>query len=325
MKVVLPTRRRILSAASALPALTIVTRSAGAALPNRPIRVICPWAPGGAFDAYLRGFANIARRHLERTLVVENRPGASGSIGMAYARNQPPDGTVICGATDASWRITMVQPVNYDPATDFTYLGATNNLALGWAVLRDSPIRDLRDLVERLRANPESVTCAGSGTPANPPFGMKLLEYRAGVRFLFVPFAGAGPAANALLSGDVEVMYDTLGGVAGLLESGHVRLLATTAKERLARYPDVPTAQEQGFDVEFDYASGFVAPRGMPEELANLLTDGIQRVVQDPEHATLLARLHLTPWWRDRADYAAYVATMLREQPPLLRAMGVIQ
>ena len=320
-----PTRRRILAAASALPALTVASRPLRAQLPDRPIRIICPWAPGGAFDAYLRGFVNIARRHLDRTMVVENRAGASGSIGMAYAKNQAPDGTVICGATDASWRITMVQQVEYDPLKDFTYLAATNNLALGWAVLRDSPIRDLKDLVERARAKPEGISYAGSGTPANPPFGMKLLEFRAQINFLFVPFAGAGPAANALMSRDVDVMYDTLGGIAGLLESGDVRLLATTAKDRLARYPAVPTAKEQGFDVEFDYASGFVAPRGMSDEIANLLTDGIQRTVRDPEHETLLARLHLTPWWRGRTAYAEYVATMLRDQPPLLRAMGVIR
>jgi tripartite-type tricarboxylate transporter receptor subunit TctC len=154
---------------------------------------------------------------------------------------------------------------------------------------------------------------------------MKLLEHRANIRFLFVPFPGAGPAANALLGRDVDVMYDTLGGIAGLLESGDVRLLASTAKERLARYPDVPTAREQGFDVEFDYASGFVAPRGMMPELADLITDRLKRSFDDPEHATLLARVHLTPWWRGRAAYEEYVATMLREQPPLLRAMGVIR
>lgn len=315
------TRRRWLASAAMLP----LAASARAALPDKPIRIICPWGAGGTFDAYLRGLAPIAGRFLQRSLVVENRPGASGSIGMTYVKTQPADGSVLVGATDASWRLPLVQPCDYDPTRDFTHLAGLNNMALGFVVLKDSPIRSMQDLVERARARPEGVSLAGSGTPASPPFGMKLLEYRTGIRFVFVPMSGPAPGLNAVLSRDVDVMFDTIGAAAGMIQSGDVRLLGITARTRMERYPDVPTIREQGFDVAFDYLSGLAGPKGMPPQVVATLIEGFHKATLEPEHAVLLARLNLMPQWRGGADYATYVSDMYRDMPPLLREMGLIR
>jgi tripartite-type tricarboxylate transporter receptor subunit TctC len=307
MTLLLP-RRAALGGALALPALGLRAQSP---LPDRPIRMICPWAPGGTTDTYLRGMAAITTRHLGQTLIVENRAGASGAVALAWLKTQRPDGTVIAGVTDASYRIGLVQQVQYDSRNDFSFLAATSTLNFGWAVRKDSPIRDLRDMVERARARPEGISFAGGGTPTNPPFGMRLLEHRTGAKFLFVPFAGGGQMINAVMAGDVDLVYDALGALAGVIDGDAFRALAVASDERFPRWPNVPTAREQGFDIAVDLPCGFIAPRGMAPELVQIFETAFQKAVQDPEHAILLTRLNLSPFWRGAAAYEAYVKDSL--------------
>lgn len=317
----LVTRRLALGGALALPALSL---PAQAVLPDRPIRLVCPWTPGGTTDTYLRGIAPIVSRHLGQTLIVENRAGASGAVALAWLKSQRPDGTVIAGVTDASFRIALVQQVQYDPRNDFSFLAATSTLNFGWAVLKDSPIRDLRDLVERARVRPEGISFAGGGTPTNPPFGMRLLEHRAGVKFLFVPFAGGGQMINAVMARDVDLVFDALGALAGVIDGGSFRALAVAAEGRFPRWPEVPTAREQGFDVAVDLPCGFIGPRGMASELVRLFEAAFRKAAEDPEHATLLGRLNLGPFWRDAEGYEAHVRQSLDTLPAIYRAIGML-
>jgi tripartite-type tricarboxylate transporter receptor subunit TctC len=309
--------RRTLLAALAAPAL------ARAQLPERGIRLVCPWAPGGTVDTYLRAMAAIATRTMGREIVVENRGGASGAVALGWLKNQRPDGAVIAGVTEAAFRVAMAQPVQYDALRDFDFIAGTYNSNSGWAVRRDSPIRSLADLVERAKGRPEALSYSGGGTPDNPPLGMKLLEHRAGIRFLFVPFAGGGQMINALLGGTVDVTFDALGSLAGVLDSGDVRLLAVAAEDRFARYPDVPTAREQGFDAVHSTRTGFIAPAGLPAETRAALEQGLLRATEDPDHQRLLDRLTLTSWKRDSAAYAAEVRGWFRDMPPMMRELGL--
>ena len=313
-----PSRRALLAGAAAWP---VAARGQPA---DRPVRLVCPWTPGGTIDLYLRGAAQIASRHLERSFVVENRGGASGSVGTAYLRNQRPDGGVIGGVTEAVFRIAMVQPVAYDPLADFTYLAGTNALVWGWSVRADSPIRSLADLVGRARAKPEGLSYAAGGTAANPPVGMKVLEHRSGTRLLFVPFAGGAEMINAAMAGTVDLVFDSLGAVAGMVEGGQMRVIAVAAEERFPRWPEVPTAREQGFDVLHALPTGFIAPRGLPPGIAAVYERAFLAMADDPEHAQLLARLNLAPWRRDARGYRAHVEELFRTMPPLLREIGML-
>jgi len=314
-------RRLLLSSGLALPALAAGAQSL---LPDRPIRLICPWAPGGTTDTYLRGIAPIAARHLGQSIVVENRAGASGAVAMAWLKTQRPDGAVIAGITDASVRIAITQPVQYDPVKDFTYLATTGTLNFGWAVLNDSPIKDMADLVARAKARPETVSVAGGGTPANPPFGLRVLEHRTDTKFLFVPFAGGGQMINAVMARDVDLVYDALGALAGVIDGGTFRCLGIAAEARFPRWPNVPTAREQGFDVVTDLPCGFIAPQGMAPALAALFEAAFLKAAEDPEHLVLLNRLNLGPFTRGTAAYTAHVERTMRELPAVYRAVGML-
>jgi tripartite-type tricarboxylate transporter receptor subunit TctC len=310
---------------AAVAATALAAPGARAApLPDRPVRMLCPWSPGGTADLYTRGVSPIIARHLGQSFIVENRGGASGSVGTAYLRNQRPDGSVIATVTEAVFRIALVQPVGYDPLQDFTFLAGGAALVWGWAVPRASPIRDLRDLVERGRARPGSLSYAAGGTAANPPLGMKVLEHRTGAGFLFVPYAGGGEMINAAMSGTVDVVFDSVGAVAGMVDGGEMRLLAVAAEERFPRWPAVPTAREAGFDVLHALPPGFIAPRGLPPDLAALFERAMLASVDDPEHAQLVQRLNLAPWRRDAAAYAAHLRDLFQTLPPLLRALGML-
>jgi tripartite-type tricarboxylate transporter receptor subunit TctC len=310
-------RRTLLALALAAPTV------ARAQLPDRTIRLICPWAPGGTVDTYLRAMAAIATRYLGREIVVENRGGASGAVALGWLKSQRADGGIIAGVTEAAFRVAMVQPVQYEPLRDFDFVAGTYNSNSGWAVRRDSPVRSLGELVERARARPEALSYSGGGTPDNPPLGMKVLEHRADIRFLFVPFAGGGQMINALLGGTVDVTFDALGTLAGVIESGDVRLLAVASGERLARWPEVPTARELGFDAVHSTRTGFIAPRGLPPETIAALEHGLLSAVEDPEHDRLLHRLTLTPWRRDAVAFRDEVHAMFRDLPPLMRELGM--
>ena len=314
-----PSRRAVLGAMAALGS----PGPARATSPDRPVRLICPWSPGGTVDLYLRGLAPILSRHLGQPIVIENRGGASGSVGTALLRNQRPDGSVIGGVTEAVFRIAMVQPVGYDALADFTYLAGGCALVWGWSVPRGSSIRSLAELVERGRAHPEGLSYAAGGTAANPPLGMKVLERRTGARFLFVPFAGGGEMINAALSGNVDVVFDAMGAVAGAAESGDMRVLAVAAEERFPRWPQVPTAREAGFDVVHTLPTGLIAPRGLPPDLAAIFERAMLRATEEPEHTKLLQRLNLAPWRRDSTAYRAHVEELFRTMPALMRAVGM--
>jgi len=264
-------------------------------------------------------------RHLGQSLVVENRGGASGSVGTAYLRNQRGDGSVIAGVTEAVFRIAMVQPVDCDALADFTYLGGTNALVWSRSVRRDSPARDLRDLVERARVRPEAVSYATGGTAANPLLGMRVVEHRTGTRFLFVPLASCGDMINAVVAGTVDVMFDSLGAVAGMMEGGAMRLLAVAAAERIPRFAGIPTAREQGLDVLHSLPTGFIAPRELPPPVRRAYEHSILQAAGGPEHDRLLARPNLTPWRRNGAEYEAHVREVFQTLPPLLSELGMLR
>ncbi|BBK40422.1 ABC transporter substrate-binding protein [Allostella vacuolata] len=319
------TRRTFAKGALLGAAASLLPAAARAKLPDTTLRLVCPWSPGGVSDSYLRGFAAIAEKHLERRIVVENRPGSGGTVGLAFGARQRPDGSVFVGVTDAAFQYTLTQQVPFNTLTDFTFLGGTSSLTNGYVVKQDSPFRDLRDAVKAAKERPGKVRIAAGGSPASPPLVFIALESATDAKFLLLSFAGGSEYVNAVLSGEADIVGDALGPSAGMIDAGTMRLLAVASEERMERWPDVPTARELGFDILVNFTIGFLAPKGIPQDVAAIYDAAIQKVVADPEHDVLLRRLTLSKWARPGAAYEAYIRKLYDIMPERLRKLGVLK
>lgn len=295
---------------------------AKAALPDGYIRLMCPWSAGGTIDAYCRGFAVIAERHLGRPFVVENRPGASGTVGLGWLAKQKNDGSIIAGITDAPFRTALVQKVGFDPLKDFDYLGATTAQVFGWVVRKDSPYQDLAQLVAAAKEKPKTIRLAAGGTLRTPAFFYQLFEYVAKAQFQYIPYPGGGEMINALLSGEVDVMQDGLGAVAGLVDSGDFRAIGIAGGSRFERWPNVKTAKEQGLDIDYELNVGLVAPAGIPNDVKSAFDEALRKIMNDPAHDQLLRRLNQGRQLLPGQSYASHVRSIIEETPALYKAMG---
>lgn len=307
-------------AASLLP-----SRARAAGLPAGQLRMICPWSAGGTADTYLRGFATIAENYLDRRIIVENRPGSGGTVGLAFTARQKPDGSVIAGVTDAAYQYTLTQKVPFDTVNDFTFLGGGCVMTNGYVVKADSPFRDFASMVAAAKERPGKVRIAAGGSPANPPLVFLELEHATKQKFLLLSYAGGGEYINAVMSGEADVVGDAIGPSAGMIEAGTMRLLAVAAPERIKRYPDVPTARELGYDIQVQFTVGFVGPQGMPKDIARIYSDAIEKVTADPAHDVLLHRMTLERWSRSGEGYETFVRELYKNLPDKMRALGMLK
>lgn len=300
-------------------------RARAAGLPAGTLRLVCPWSAGGTADTYLRGFATIAENHIDRRIVVENRPGSGGTVGLAFTARQKPDGSVFAGVTDAAFQYTLTQAVPFDTLKDFSFLGGGALMTNGYVVKADSPFRNFGDAVAAAKERPGKVRIAAGGSPANPPLVFLALEQATKAKFLLLSYAGGGEYVNAVMSGEADIVGDALGPSAGMIDAGTMRLLAVAGEQRMTRWPDVPTARELGYDIQVAFTVGFLGPRGMPKDVAAIYSAAIEKTVADPAHDVLLRRLTLEKWGRSAEGYEAYIRELYQKLPERMRALGLLK
>jgi tripartite-type tricarboxylate transporter receptor subunit TctC len=286
-------RRHLLAGlALSLPAI----RSAAAAWPaDRPIEVIIPFPPGGGVDAVGR----FATHHITARLpgvrfVVVNRAGASGQLGMEAIFNAAPDGYTIgaIGSLNVS-TLPLERPVRWK-AEEFTYFANIVDDACGLWVLANSPLRNLADLVARLKRQPESVSVgSAAGVGSDDHLVLLGLEEKADVRALHAPFNGTAQVQRDMLSGAVDVASFNMSEGIVLLREGRIRCLGQASPARWSAVPDVATFREQGFDVVVGSARGIVGPPGFPPEAARALEAAFAAAFADPEFTAAADRVSL--------------------------------
>jgi tripartite-type tricarboxylate transporter receptor subunit TctC len=297
------TRRHLASlATTALPALFVAT-AAGAQKPwpDRPVRLVVPYPPGGATDVLARLYAEQMTKTLGQPVVIENRPGASGNIGIDAVAKAPADGYTIGAGTVSNFSINqyLYKNVPYDIEKDL------KPIALGWefpniAVVAPNkvPARTLAEFIAWAKAKPQGITYGSTGIGTTTHLSSALLFSRIGVDAVHVPFRGAAQTIPALLNGDVDFALDGVASYLGLVEGGQMRALAVTSAERWPQLPQVPTMQEAGMaDFVVTVWGGFVAPAGVPEEVIAKLNAALKEVVEDPSQRERFAKLGAKPIW----------------------------
>lgn len=287
--------------ASASAALLPAGVSAQVAWPNRPIKIVDAFAPGGSTDTMARALASKMSPRLGQTVVVENRNGAGGAVGIDFVAKAPPDGhTLLITVTSHAVlqaTATTGRKLPFDFLKDLAPIGEIAAAPVVIVVPADSPIKTLRDLVDMARSKPEGgIRYGSSGVGSISHIGMELLASVANVQFMHVPYRGNSAAVTDLLGGQLQAMLSSVATNAGLLESGKLRAIVITGPKRSPLLPNVPTSAEAGLpDFQIEVSWGLMGPAGLPPDVVKRLNSEIALYLTQTELRDLLSRVAATP------------------------------
>ena len=278
-----PTKRTLMRATAGALLLLAAPLSMAQAWPTRPIRLVVPFPPGGLIDNMARLVGSRLSQELGQPVVIDNKPGAGGNVGAAEAARATADGYTLLMASPALtispaiYRNLPYQPSQLAPVA---LLGRVPNVLL---VNPASGIGKVQDLVSRAKAKPGQLNYASNGNGTSLHLSAELFKRRSETFITHVPYRGAAAAITALLSGEVDMMFDNLPSAIGQIQAGKLRALAVTTAQRSSALPDVPTLAEAGMD-GFNVSAwfGVAAPAGLPAPVATRLADALQKVVQQP-------------------------------------------
>jgi tripartite-type tricarboxylate transporter receptor subunit TctC len=309
-------RRSLLAVAALLGAAALPASAQTPPYPSKPIRLIVPYPPGGPLDTAARALAERVRDSLG-VVVVENRPGAGGNIGVDYVAKQPADGyTLVIGAV-ATHAINpwLFAKLPYDPIRDFAPITliahVPNVLVMTPETASKYGISSFADLVAYARAHPGRLNYASGGNGSGGHMAGELMKSMGRLFIAHIPYAGAAPAQLGLLAGQTDLMFDNLASAAAQVRAGKLKAFAVTTKTRAAALPDVPTVAEAGgkefagFDVSTWF--GVFAPAGTPAAIVDRLSEALRQALASGEMRERLARMSAEPAPMTPSEFAAFV------------------
>ena len=314
--------RRLALLVCVLVAAIVAAASGFAAYPERPVKLIVPWAAGGDTDAIFRPFAQHLQKHLGVTVVVANVTGASGTVGAREAKSSPPDGYTIYAIHDYihSTYYTGVADVSY---TDFEAVCSVSSTP---AVLTASPKTkwsSFQELVADAKARPGQITVAATlGSTSH--FFPALIEKAAGIKFKYVSYEGLAPRMNALLGGHVDLGESNLT-QRGKVEAGQLKFLAAATEKRLAEAPTVPTLKELGIDVVYAVTRGVTLPKGTPGDVIARVEAACAKAVSEPKFTEEMAKQGTFVRHMDRKAYAEFMKQNDQVNKELARDLGLLK
>lgn len=284
------TRRQFVLGALGSAATLAAPRAFANTYPSRVITFVCPWPAGGTADMTMRALCSAAAKELGQTLVVENRAGASGMLGLRAMLSSSPDGYTIGQIPISVTRFSQLGTVQIDPLKDVTYIARTSGQTFGIAVRADAPWRTLKDFVAAAKAEPGRRTYGSAGIGGATHVGMEEFAMAAGVSFNHIPYKGGAPALQDLLAGQIDALADS-SSWAPHVKAGKLRLLATWGEKRTGEFPDVPTLKDAGYDVVVDAPNGIGAPRSLDPTVEQRLRAAFKAAAASPEFAAACARI----------------------------------
>ena len=312
-------------AALYMAAASLPTHAQTATFPSKPVRLIVPYPPGGGSDTIVRPLAQSLSEALKQQVVVDNRGGAGGNIGMELAAKAPPDGHTIVFALTAQLAINpaLYRKLAYHPVRDFEPITLLASGPYALVVHPSLPVRTLKELIVMARARPGQLAYASSGNGSGGHLAMELLNDMAGMKMLHVPYKGGGPALVDLIAGNVQVLFSTW--IAGKphIDSGRIRALGISTAKRLPGV-DIPTIAEAGvpgFDAGAWYA--FLAPAGTPKDVIGQLNREILRAAGRPEFQKVLTRAALEPIGSTPEELGKYIKSELVKWQKVVKEANV--
>jgi len=314
----------------AIAALAGVLTFGGAAAadvyPGKPVRIVVPFAAGGAIDIIVRASAQQLSKELGQQMLIDNRPGAGGNIGADMVAKSAADGYTLLAGTSATHGVNpaLYAKLPYDARRDFVPIAHIAGVPNVLVVTPASGIRSLDDLVRQARANPGKLSYGSAGSGTSLHLAGELFRSEARVDLLHVPYKGAAPATTDLLGGQITMMFNTVPVALPLIRSGKLTALAVTARQRHFALPDVPTFAEKGYtSVESSTWVGLFAPAGTPREIVDKVAQALERALRDKSVVDLLRQQGAEPQFMGADAFARYVESEIARWGSIVRAAGI--
>ena len=315
-------RRHIIQwGAAALTAVSLGTASAQS-FPAKPVKLVIAFPAGGPTDISMRVLADNASKILGQPVIVENKPGAGGTLPAQALQTAQPDGYTLAQIPLGVFRLPYTTKINWDPVKDSSYVLNVTGYAFGIVVPADSPLKTWTHFVAWAKANPGKLSYGSTGTMTSPHLTTELIAQKLGIELLHVPYKGSADLMQATLGGQLMAAADSTG-FAPQVEAGKLRVLNTWGAERLAKFPDAPTLKELGLDIVQNSPFGIGAPKGTPAPVVKRLHDAFKQAMEQDSYKTALARYDMVPMYMSTAAYQKFAQETFAREKALVEKLGL--
>lgn len=292
--------------------------------PNQAIRMVVPYPPGGPTDITARVVAAEMSKTIGQSVVIDNRPGASGMIGSEMVTKAAPDGyTLLANASIHVINPSVYPDMRFDAIKDFTPITQLAQVPLVLVVPANSPIKSVKDLVEYAKANPGKVNFGSAGSASAQHLAGESFKIAAGIQMQHIPYKGSAPALTDLAGGQLQLMFDSMPSATPMINSGKLRAIAVTTTVRAKARPDLPTITESGFpgfDISTWYA--YWAPKGTPADIIEKLAASAAQALKNPEVIAKYEAMGAEPVGSTPAQFAAYVESEAKKWNDIVKKSG---
>jgi tripartite-type tricarboxylate transporter receptor subunit TctC len=313
----------LLTASLVLGSTSLYAQST-ASYPNKPIRMVVPYPPGGPTDLTARVVAAEMGNTLGQSIVVDNKPGASGMIGAEQVARAEPDGYVFLANASLHVINPFIFPdMRFDAIKDFVPITQLAAVPLVLVVPADSPIKTVKDLADLAKKNPNQFNFGSSGSASAQHLAGESFKIAAGVNMQHVPYKGSAPALADLVGGQIQLMFDSMPSAMPFIKAGKLRAIAVTTAKRAQALPDLPTVAEAGypgFDISTWY--GYWAPKGTPDAIVNKLAQAAKKALTEPAVIAAYANMGAEPVGSSPAEFARYNEADMKKWEEIVRKSG---
>lgn len=313
---------KLLTTAGIVAALAPTLALSQSDYPSKPISIIVPYAPGGTTDVAGRALAESMSKQLGQPVIIENKPGAAGAMGVLDMMNAKPDGYHLTMAPVGIFRQPHVQETRYDPIRDLTYIASFLTYDFAVTVKADSPFKTIKDFVDYAKKNPGKIDYGTPGQYTGNQVVLAMLGKNVGTEFIHIPYKGDSDATAALLGGHTQAAVVT-NSILNHVQAGTVRILATADEARNPAFGDVPTLREADYNVLVPSPLGIAGPANMPQDIVDKLDNAVRAALEDPTFKKALDNFGVRSFYMDNKTYSEFAKTTFASEKDIVTNLGL--